>query len=617
MVSCLLEWIAPKVNLYRRGARLWASLLGLAIVLASQPLWADFAVQVGVYQKASYATQEVKELRALGFLVEEQPLVSASGKTRVRLIVGPYPTREDATAALHQLEKLGREGFIRNYAAAAEAQHQRAPSQAAVGATKAPADKNAPIPEEGLPSVAAPAAAQLPDDAADTTQAPVVENVPAPMEKTQDAAVSTPASMPETSNATDMLLMDGLEDDSRVRLSGFFQSEVADALSKTDHLSKFRNTLEVAAQGKLTAEMAWKVSGRVAYDAVFDINDYYPTTVRDDQQFEKSVRETYLDISAGDWDYRLGRQQIIWGEMVGLFFADVVSAKDMREFVLPDFDLLRIPQWAVRSEYFKGDFHGEAVWIPYPSYDLIGVPGSEFYPYPAPPPSGYATRFTGEVKPAGSLNDSGYGLRLSYLVSGWDLSGFFYSSMDSSPAFFRNIVNTPTPTFVYTPRHDRINQYGMTFSKDFTSLVLKAEAVYTQDRWFEVTRVSDVDGVVRQDLLDYILGVEYPLPRQSRLNLQFFQRWFPDHDPAMIPKTLESGASFYASTHLSDEVEAQILWIVGLNRGDWMARPKLDWGLGANWNWILGADFFNGERDGLFGRYSDKDRLYTEVRFTF
>jgi hypothetical protein len=363
--------------------------------------------------------------------------------------------------------------------------------------------------------------------------------------------------------------------------------------------------------------MAWKVAGRAAYDAVFDLTDYYPTAVRDDQQMETSLRETYMDISAGDWDFRLGRQHIIWGEMVGLFFADVVSAKDLREFVLPDFDFLRIPQWAVRSEYFKGDFHGEVVWVPYPTYDNIGVPGSEFYPYPSPPPSGYATSFAGEVKPAGALSDSGYGLRLSYLLGGWDVSGFFYSSMDSSPAFFRTIVNAPTPTFVYTPKHDRIQQYGMTVSKDLTTAVVRAEAVYTQDRWFEVTRLSDADGVARQDLLDYILGIEYPLPRQSRLNLQFFQRWFPDHDPAMIPDDVESGASVYATTHLTESVEAELLWIVGLNRGDWMARPRMEWTMSPNWRWAAGVDLFDGPSDGLFGRFANKDRLYTEVRFTF
>jgi hypothetical protein len=33
-----------------------------------------------------------------------------------------------------------------------------------------------------------------------------------------------------------------------------------------------------------------------------------------------------------------GAQQIIWGEVVG-FFADVVPARDMREFLLPRFDV--------------------------------------------------------------------------------------------------------------------------------------------------------------------------------------------------------------------------------------------------------------------------------------
>ena len=82
------------------------------------------------------------------------------------------------------------------------------------------------------------------------------------------------------------------------------------------------------------------MSGRLVYDAVFDLNDYYPEVVRDDQRTEASIRETFVALSSGDWDFRLGRQNIIWGEMIGLFFADVVSAKDLREFVLPDFDYL-------------------------------------------------------------------------------------------------------------------------------------------------------------------------------------------------------------------------------------------------------------------------------------
>jgi hypothetical protein len=147
--------------------------------------------------------------------------------------------------------------------------------------------------------------------------------------------------------------------------------------------------------------------------------------------------------------------------------------------------------------------------------------------------------------------------------------------------------------------------------------VLKGEVVFTQDRLFGVIRLSDADGVVSQDALDYILGIDYSLPQSSRLNLQFFQRWYPDHDPDMIPKRLESGASIYVSTQVSDALEAEVMWIEGLNRHDWMACPKLKWDLNSQWRWTVGADFFNGASDGLFGRFADKDRVYSDVRFIF
>jgi hypothetical protein len=108
--------------------------------------------------------------------------------------------------------------------------------------------------------------------------------------------------------------------------------------------------------------------------------DFYLDPVKENQRLDFFYRENYLDFSAGDWDFRLGAQQIVWGEVVGLFFADVVSAKDEREFLLPSFDIIRIPQAAARAEYTAGDSHLELVWIPVPVFDKIGKPGAEFIP---------------------------------------------------------------------------------------------------------------------------------------------------------------------------------------------------------------------------------------------
>lgn len=398
---------------------------------------------------------------------------------------------------------------------------------------------------------------------------------------------------------------------------GYAQGEAARTVASPDHWSKLRARLDLTRSGRFGEGLKWKIGGRFDYDAAYDLRDFYPGDVRRDQRFDFSLRENYLDMNAGSWDLRLGRQHVVWGEMVGLFFADVVSARDLREFFLPEFDAMRIPQWAARAEYFRDDFHAELLWIPVPSYDRIGKPGAEFYPFPPPPPSGYALVIENEERPERKLSNTNYGLRLSMLKDGWDMSAFYYRSMDVAPTFYRQVVSVPVPAFVFRPRHDRISQAGGTLSKDLGTFVLKGEAVFTKGRRFNVTRLDDTDGVVPLNTIDYALGLDFPLPDEARLNLQFFQRVFINYDADIIPDRRESGASVLLSGKLARNLEAQALLIHSLNRSDWMFRPKLTWGFERNWRLVFGMDVFNGPATGFFGRYSNKDRVYTEVRYDF
>ena len=112
--------------------------------------------------------------------------------------------------------------------------------------------------------------------------------------------------------------------------------------------------------------------------------DTYPKAVKDDQQKEADLRETFVDVSLGDFDARLGKQTVVWGEAVGLFFADVVNAKDLREFVLPDFDYIRTPQWMADLSYQIGPVRVEAVWIPVLDFNRFAKTGGEFA-YALPP----------------------------------------------------------------------------------------------------------------------------------------------------------------------------------------------------------------------------------------
>lgn len=398
-------------------------------------------------------------------------------------------------------------------------------------------------------------------------------------------------------------------------IKGFLQFEMARTTESPVHWSKMITRADLNSSGNLGGGIKWKLGARIDYDAVYSLYDDYPGDVASDQRFNLYLRENYLDISRGDWDFRLGKQHVVWGEMVGLFFADVVSARDMREFILPEFDMMRITQWAARAEYFKDDFHAELLWIPVASYDETGKPGAEFFPYQLQP-AGVAVQYRNEDLPSRKLSNSNYGLRLSTLKNGWDISGFAYSSMDIAPTFYRDAVSVPG-TYIYEARHERIHQYGGTVAKDFGDVVLKGEAVYTRGRQFTVQRASDSNGVVQQNTLDWALGFDFTLPADTRFNAQVFQRQYYSYDADLISDERENGVSLLLNHKLNDKVEAQVTWISSLNRTDWLFRPRVTWNFQRNWRLAVGADIFKGPPLGMFGRYDDKDRVYSEVRYSF
>ena len=403
----------------------------------------------------------------------------------------------------------------------------------------------------------------------------------------------------------------------RARLRGFVQFAPAYTYASPSHWSRAVVRTQGEVTGSLAPEVKYKASLRLDVDPVYMTSNYYPEAVKRDQRANLMVRETYLDFGLGGWDLRVGRQQIVWGEVVGLFVADVVSARDARDFILPDFDILRIPQWAARAEYFAGDSHLELVWIPVPSYDNIGKPGAEFYPYVIPPTPGYGqTVLDPEHEPV-KLSNTNYGLRVSQLARGWDLSGFYYRSTSAAPTLYRTVETTPVPTVVFQPRYDRIWQAGGTLTKDFGRTVLRAETVYTSGRGFEVINPVRPESVAMQNTLDYVLSLDFTLPADLRLNLQGYQRIFFDHDPDIAYDGVESGITLLVAGRLTPSVEPELLVIQSLNSNDRLLRPRVNWALDPRLAARFGVDIFAGPQYGVFGRFRDRDRVYAELRYAF
>jgi hypothetical protein len=77
------------------------------------------------------------------------------------------------------------------------------------------------------------------------------------------------------------------------------------------------------------------------------------------------LRELYWDGSNTSTFWRLGKQQVVWGEADGLKLLDVINPQNFREFILDDFDDSRIPLWMANVEYTVGDNSLiQILWIP-------------------------------------------------------------------------------------------------------------------------------------------------------------------------------------------------------------------------------------------------------------
>ncbi|HZP88245.1 MAG TPA: hypothetical protein VFB54_15650 [Burkholderiales bacterium] len=401
-----------------------------------------------------------------------------------------------------------------------------------------------------------------------------------------------------------------------VEWRGFVQNTTAYDYHEPKHWSRAVVRTQLGTQGG-SGDFKWKASARLDVDPVYFNSGFYPEPVRKDQRADFFLRETYVDTSLGGLQLRLGKQHIVWGEMVGLFFADVVSARDDRDFILPDFDIIRIPQWAARIEHFGENSHAELIWLPYPEINRIGKPGAEFYPFPVAPPPGFSQQFENEVGPQRTLRNSNIGGRVSTLRAGWDVSGFYYRSTDVNATFYRDVVLGPTPTLVFTPRHDRIWQTGGTLAKDFRSVVGKAEVIYTSGRRFNVTRLAEPDGVVPQRTLDYVLGLDFTLPRETRLNLQYFDRVFSDHDPDLVFDRRETGVSALLSEKVAGTLYPELFIVQSVTRNDRLTRWKLGWQASKDLRLTSGVDVFHGPPTAFFGRFDNRDRVYLEARYDF
>lgn len=346
-----------------------------------------------------------------------------------------------------------------------------------------------------------------------------------------------------------------------------------------------------------------------------------PETEKDTNESTLEWREAYVDWSPGLFTVRVGAQQIVWGEAVGLFVADVVNARDFREMILPDTWLIRRPQWALDVVHNGGLFSQEFVLL-VPRANRWPAVDSDFFFLPdeaGPLVRGVDLTTIPEQPLPVSLNTLESGGRLSMLAGGLDLSVFFLHSFEKDPVYFR-IPNEANFTGDFEIRHPRQNYYGFTFSKDVSDAIVKGEMVAKPRRYTAIDNPDDEDNVDRRSAYDAMVGVDYTFFDNWDTNLQLIDRYVPgfSEDLIRVEKNRLYVAGRVSRKFVNNKLECELIVLHHFGKGDEILRPKMLYKMSDWVTFKVGADVFSGnDPEGIFSVYNRQDRVFSELSLHF
>ena len=333
-------------------------------------------------------------------------------------------------------------------------------------------------------------------------------------------------------------------------------------------------------------------------------------------------REIYLDLYFNSVDIRIGKQQIVWGKADGVFITDIVSPLNLTEFLLPDFDEIRIGVYAAKINFYFGSSTLEAIWKPVYAGNEFPAPGSIWYKPPELPAPATFDRSKEEINP--SLENSEIYLKYSLSSSAidFDVMGAYVweqtPTMHVQKEFGLDSLGNPILTgLLITPEHHRLYLAGGSFTSTIKSFVVRGEAAYYKGKYFQTADPRAEDALIQKDYLHYVVGLDYGIGN-LKLSTQFIQKYIMDYEDPIDEDEFQNTMTFLARYDaMRETLHLELFSYIGLNYGDALIRPMVTYDVSDGFSILFGSNIFVGDERGMFGKYGDNSMIYTKIKYYF
>lgn len=337
------------------------------------------------------------------------------------------------------------------------------------------------------------------------------------------------------------------------------------------------------------------------------------------------LREIYLDLYFSSTDIRIGRQQIIWGKGDGVFITDIVSPKNLNEFLLPDFDEIRTGVTALKLNQYLGDQTFELVYIPIFTATVFADTSSLWSrtpDFPVPVTEDYS-----QEDVPGTLGNSEVFAKFSGILPFLDYEAMAGYMWDDDPSIHvtPQIEMGTVSGAILSPEHHRLSVVGGSFSTELAGMVFRGEGAYYQGKQFLALNAMNFPmDLIEKDYFHYLLGVDFSIG-STRFSSQFIQQAIIDYNDPILQEAAVNTMTFLGKrTFFRETLTAQIFGYIGLNKQDALIRPTLSYDLADGFEILGGANMFikdanltDGEDPGQFGYFDDNDMIYMKVKYSF
>ncbi|MFH1016923.1 MAG: DUF1302 family protein [Pseudomonadota bacterium] len=360
-------------------------------------------------------------------------------------------------------------------------------------------------------------------------------------------------------------------------------------------------------------------------------------------RYRVDLYEAYIRRSGGDWAFEGGERVLRWGVMEYLSPTDALNPHDFSQLTDPDVEDRYLPVPMLRIVAEPEPWTLEAVYQPFFRASRIDWAGTDAAVYRPSLTSHFGLPFVDFSQVVGgSAEDHLSGLvardpddnpakgdagaRISWRSGDLDLSAVYLYKRDPLPTFnFSNGAQALNPAGL-TPSAALLADQGFfprahlaggtlrwVFDSGFT---LKGEGLYKSNASFYDAQLF----LVREPELQWTAGIDYDWNLQHLFTVEYAQ------DRAVH----SGGRSFFARDRVQHLLSAAAIlnfdartWSVEfkgttiVNQHAYFIDPRLLYRPTPPWEFALGANFWGGFGNSLFGLISNNDEIFVSAKYFF